>query len=128
MDKANEHEARSREVADTLRRFLVAVHTGGIGALLAVASSLAEQHVHPEWAFWPVLLFVAGLVVVGASLLLAKHREIKRRDATKKGNPEPDFTGRWWRSQTWDTASLALFVVGALVGLFALSCVELQAG
>lgn len=128
MDKANEHDSRSREVADTLRRFLVAIHTGGIGALLAVASSLAEQHLHPKWAFWPVLLFVGGLVVVGASLLLAKHREIKRRDAARKGEPEPDFTGLFWRSQTWDTVSLVLFVIGAVAGLLALSCVELRVG
>lgn len=128
MDKANEHEARSREVADTLRRFLVAVHTGGIGALLAVASSLTEQHIHPKWAFWPALVFVGGLVVVGGNLLLAKHREIKRRDAAKEGKEAPDFSGLLWRSQTWDTVSLLLFVLGALVGLLALSCVDLRIG
>jgi len=128
MDRENEHEARSREVADTLRRFLVAVHTGGIGALLAVASSLTEQNIHPRWAFWPVLVFVGGLVVVGANLLLAKHREIKRRDAAKEGKTEPDFSMLLWRSQTWDTVSLVLFVAGALAGLFALSCVELKVG
>jgi|GEM_PF-1880092 len=128
MDRENEHEARSREVADTLRRFLVAVHTGGIGALLAVASSLTEQNIHPRWAFWPVLMFVGGLVVVGASLLLAKYREIKRRDAAKEGKAEPDFSGLLWRSQTWDTVSLVLFVAGALAGLLALSCVELKVG
>lgn len=126
MDKEIEHEARSREVADTLRRFLVAVHTGGIGALLAVATSLTEQNIHPKWAFWPVLLFVGGLVVVGLSLLLAKHREIKRRNAVKEGKGEPNFSGLLWRSQTWDIVSLVLFVSGALAGLLALSCVELN--
>ena len=126
MDKATEHEERSRNVADTLRRFLIAIHTGGIGALLAVAGSLAGQHVHPRWAFVPVLIFVGGLVVVGSSLLLAKYREIKRRDAAKKDEPEPDFTGLLWRSQIWDTFSLSLFVVGAVAGLVALSCVQLK--
>lgn len=125
MDKATEHEERSRDVADTLRRFLIAIHTGGVGALLAVASSLADQKVHPRWAFWPVLIFVAGLVVVAISLLLAKYRELKRRDAAKRGEPEPDFTGLAWRSQTWDTVSLVLFVAGAVTGLLALSCVTL---
>lgn len=126
MDKATEHEERSRNVADTLRRFLIGIHTDGIGALLAVASSLAEQHVHLRWAFVPVLIFVGGLVVVGASLLLAKHREIKRRDAAKNKQPEPNFTGLLWRSQTWDTFSLVLFVVGAVAGLIALACVKLN--
>lgn len=128
MNRENEHEARSREVADTLRRFLIAVHTGGIGALLAVASSLAEQNIHPRWTFWPVSVFVGGLVVVGVSLRLAKDREIKRRDAAREGKPEPDFSGLLWRSQTWDTVSLVLFVAGAVAGLFALSCVELKVG
>lgn len=126
MDKASEHEERSRSVADTLRRFLIAIHTGGIGTLFAVASALAEQRVHPLWTFWPVLIFAAGLIVVAVSLLLAKHREIKRRDAVKCGELEPDFTGLLWRSQTWDIVSLMLFVAGVVVGLLMLSCIELN--
>ena len=126
MSKEIEHEERSRNVADTLRRFLIAINTGGIGALLAVAGSLAGQNVHPRWAFVPVLIFVGGLVVVGSSLLLAKHREVKRRDAAKKDEAEPDFTGLIWCSQTWDTISLVLFVLGAVAGLVALSSVQLK--
>lgn len=125
MNKTNDHESRSRSVADTLRNFLIAVHTGGVGAMLAVASSLVEKQVHSRWAFVPVIIFVSGLIVVGVSLLLAKHREIKRRDAAKNRKPEPDFTGLFWRSQTWDTISLVLFLAGAVAGLVALSCVKL---
>ena len=76
--------------------------------------------------FIPLLVFVGGLVIVGASLLLAKHREIKRRNAAKDNQLQPDFTGLLWRSQTWDTFSLALFVVGTVVSLVALSCVKLD--
>lgn len=126
MDKVAEHEKRSQEVADSLRKFLVAIHTGGIGAMLAVASSLAGQRVHPRWAFWPVLIFIAGLVVIGVSMLLAKHRELTRRDAAKCGEEELNFTGLPWRSQTWDAISLFLFVVASVVGLVALSCVKLS--
>jgi len=125
MEQAAEHEKRSQEVADTLRRFLVAIHTGGIGALLAVAASLVDRRVHPRWAFWPVSIFVAGLVVIGVSLILAKHREIKRRDAAQRGESQPDFTGLAWRSQTWDTLSLVLFVTAAILGLVMLSLVNL---
>ena len=89
---------------------------------------MVEQHVHPRWSFWPALMFVTGLVVVGASLLLAKHREIKRRDAESHGEKQPDFSALWWRSQTWDTVSLLLFVAGAVIGLFALACVEPRIG
>lgn len=122
---ANEHEKRSQEIADSLRKFLIAIHTGGIGAMLAISGSLASQHVHPRWAFWPVLIFVIGLVIIGVSMLLAKLREIRRRDAVKKGEPEPDFTGLFWRSQTWDTISLMLFVLAAVVGLLSLSNIKL---
>lgn len=127
MDKVAEHEKRSQEVADSLRRFLVAIHTGGIGAMLAVASSLTEQRVHPRWAFWPVLIFVVGLVVIGVSLLLAKHRELKRLDAAKANQPEPDFTGWLWRSYTWDTISLVLFVGASVIALVMLSGINLAA-
>lgn len=89
--------------------------------MLAVASALAAQGVHPQWTFWPILIFVIGLVVIGVSLLLAKHRELKRRDAAIAGQPDPNFTGLLWRSYTWDTISLGLFVVGSVVALAMLS-------
>jgi hypothetical protein len=48
-------------------------------------------------------------------LLLAKHPELKRRDAAKANQPEPDFTGWLWRSYTWDKISLVLFVRASVV-------------
>ena len=117
MDKIVEHEKRSQEIADTTRRFLVAVHTGGIGITFALASALAGYRINPGWAVWPVVVFASGILIVGVSLMLAKHRELKRRDAAKKGEKEPNFSGFFWRSYTWDIISLFLFVVGVVVGL-----------
>ena len=121
----NEYEKRAQEVADSLRRFLIAIHTGGIGVILAVASSLVDEKIEPKWAFWPVLIFITGLIVVGVSLLLAKHREVKRGEAEKEGKEEPDFSGFFWRSYTWDSFSLILFVIGSIVALCKLSGINL---
>ena len=44
------HEARSQALADEIRRFLVAVNTGGIATTVAFAASLAGNKVQPHWA------------------------------------------------------------------------------
>lgn len=117
MSDAADHEKRSREIADMIRRFLVAINTGGIGAAFGVAGSLADEKINPGWAAWPVAFFIAGLVVTAISLFLAKHREIKRRDAACADQPEPNFKGWLWRSTTWDIVALSVFVAGAVAGL-----------
>jgi hypothetical protein len=125
MSDAADHEKRSREIADTTRRLLIAVNTGGIGASFAMAGSLAVHKVNPGWAAVPASFFVVGLVVTAASLFLAKHRELKRREAAKTNALEPDFTAWYWRSFTWDAVALGLFVVGCIAGLWKLTAVVL---
>jgi hypothetical protein len=93
--------------------------------MLAVASSLVSKCVPPRWVFWPVLVFVVGLVVIWVSLLLAKHRELKRRDAAKANQTEPDLTGWLWRSDTWGTISLMLLVLASVVALVRWSGINL---
>jgi len=124
MSTVAEHEARSREVADKLRTFLIASNTGGVGVVFAVAGTLAGHKIHPSWAVVPVALFVLGLVVTAVSMLLAKHRELKRRDAAAEGKDAPDFAGFFWRSYTWDAVSLVCFALGAVVGLCQLQYVR----
>ena len=121
MSDADDHERRSREIADTTRRLLVAINTGGVGATFAMAGALAGHKVSPGWAAWPAGVFIAGLVVTGVSLFLAKHRELERGKAAKAGEPEPDFTAWYWRSFTWDRIALVLFVAGCVVGLWKLT-------
>jgi len=110
------HEARSQELADSVRRYLVAAHTGGIATTFAFAGSLVANHVHPRWAITPVALFAVGLVLAGISMLLAQHREMKRRDAAKANDADPTFGLLWW-SWTWNWASLAIFVAAIMTGL-----------
>ena len=125
MSDAAEHEKRSREIADTTRRLLIGINTGGIGASFAMAGSLAAQKVAPGWAAVPASFFVAGLVVSGVSLFLAKYREIKRRDAAAVRQAPPNFKSLYWRSFTWDAIALALFVAGCIAGLWKLGCLQL---
>lgn len=117
----SDQEKRSREIADKIRTYLAALHTGGIAITFAVAGSLAAQKVHPAWAVWPVSGFVLGLIVLGASLFLAKHKALKRRD-----DPARDFKPWYWRNFTYDLLSLIVFAAAVYVGLWRLSCVSLQ--
>ena len=119
-DEPPDQEKRSREIADKLRTYLTALHTGGIAITFGVAGSLASQKVNPAWAVWPVVGFVVGLVILGASLFLAKHKALKRRD-----NPSIDFTKWYWRNFTYDLFSLLAFVVAVGIGLWQLSCLRL---
>lgn len=124
MGTVAEHEKRSQEIADTTRRVVVTLNGGGIGVVFSVAGTLAAKGVYASWAILPVTVFVVGLLFTGFSLFLAKHRELNRRDAAKQGKDEPVKFKKWyWRSFTWDLVAFALFGIGALLGLVALSCV-----
>ena len=121
------HDTRSRELADSVRRYLVAAHTGGIATVLATATSLAAHQVHPRWALGPIGVFAVGLLMAGVSMLLAQHREMKRRDAAKAGKEDPEFSFFWW-SWSWNWASLALFVGAVTTALWGLGSVSFEAG
>jgi len=108
--RAFDHEARARAVADSLRNYLTAMNTGGIGVVFAIAGTLIERGVDPRWAFWPVIFYVLGILLTGLSLALAKHRELKRRDAALQ-----------WKSLLTSRASLAKLHLGLLfIGWFIL--------
>ncbi len=117
-----EHEKRSREIADSMRRYLVLVNSGAIGITFALVGALVPFGYKPSWAVYPISFFATGLVAVGVSLMFAKHREIKRRDAKENGENEPKFC---WSSKSfaWDSFSLAMFIVGAFVGIDKLQCI-----
>jgi hypothetical protein len=120
-----EHEQRSRELADSLRNFLVAVNTGGIGALLLAATSLAEQKMNPSWAMWPMLIFVFGLLCTAWSIFAAQHRAEERWKATNADRDLPYNFPRYWQSAPWNIAALICFVVGAVLSVLMLSCLQL---
>lgn len=125
MGTAEEHEKRSQEIADTTRRVVVTLNSGGIGLVFAVAGTLTTHGIPARWALLPVGLFVFGLLLTGISLFLAKHRELKRRDAAKEGKDEPEhFKKRYWRSFTWDLVAFGFFGLGAIAGLLGLAWIS----
>jgi len=122
---AEEQEQRSREIADTTRRYLTALNTGGVAVTFAVAGALASHGVEPRWAVGPVAVFVAGLTITGVSLLLAKHKALRRRNAAAAQEPEPNFKKVLWANFTYEVLALVAFLVAVGLGLWELSCVRL---
>jgi hypothetical protein len=124
-DTVSDQEERSREIADTTRRYLTALNTGGVAVTFGVASSLTGRGIQPRWASWPVLLFVLGLAITASSLMLAKHKALKRRDAAIARASEPSFKRWYWRSFTFEVLALIAFLTGVGLGLWKLSCLRL---
>jgi len=117
MTIESHHELRSQKVADSTRRYLIGVHTGGISLTILLASKLIEHGIGPRWIVGPVSAFTLGLVLVGISLFLAKHRSVKRSIAEEKGQDLPMFKSWYWRSFTWDIISGITFVAAVWCGL-----------
>lgn len=108
MGSPLDHEFRSRELADSLRKYLIAANTGGVG-LLAIPSMVAS-------CISAVMFFVLGLVFCGLSFFYAQHRELRRRDAAKLELPEPKFSN-YQTSVFWNALSFISFIIGSIVGI-----------
>lgn len=119
------HEARSQALADSVRRYLVAAHAGGITAVFALAGALSTSKIHPKWAVVPVLIFSFGLTSAGVSMLLAQHREMRRRDAVRNELAEPKFGLVWW-SWLWNWFGLAALPMAVIAALFQLGWISGQ--
>lgn len=126
MGTAEEHEKRSQEISDITRRFAVTLNSAGIGLVFTVAGTLSTRGISACWAFLPIISFIFGLLFNGISLFLAKHRELKRRDAAEAGNDHPEKFKKWrWRSFTWDLVAFGCFAIGAFIGLWKLSYITI---
>ena len=119
---------RTAEVADSARRFLAAINTGGIGVTFAIAGALTSEKVPPKWAIWPVGVFSIGLALTAFSWQLQKYKTKKRRDAARViiTSRQAEVDGEYelafkWHSQTYDALALVAFVAGVFVGLYELS-------
>ena len=117
-----DHWRRSENLADSMRRYLIAINTGGVGITFAVASAMVDNKIPPGWAWPPVLFFIGGLGLVLGSLFLAKLRALDRFKA-----PDPDKVEFPWymHSQPWEIASAVTFALGATIGLWQLSEIAL---
>lgn len=123
MGSPLDHEFRSRELADSLRNFLLTVNVGGIGLVFSIAGVLLSTKIKVTWAICPTVFFVFGLIFCAASIFLAQHREIKRRDSAKNNQPDPEIAFQK-TSYFWNLISFASFILGvvsALINLQALS-------
>ena len=122
-----EHEKRSRDIADSTRRLLVGMNTAGVAALLAIAGKLmdATPSISPRWALWPLVYFILSFGMIYLSLVLAKEREIDRRDqALKWGIKEANAGAEkvlLWRSSTfWDAFAALTCLLAVVWALYSL--------
>lgn len=125
---------RTAEVADSGRRFLAAINTGGIGITFAIAGILASEKVPPQWATLPAGVFASGLALTAISWQLQRYKTKRRRDAARviiasrktmaTGESEPVFKSFVWRNHTYDLLALIAFIAGVFVGLNELSQIE----
>ena len=110
--------------ADSGRRYLAAINTGGIGVTFAVAGHLVSKGVEPSWAVIPIALFAFGLVLTGISWQVQKYQSKERWNAALKEDEVPNFSHlltNWY----YDALALAAFVVAVFVGLWALHGISL---
>lgn len=108
MSSPQDQEFRSRDLADSLRHYLIGINTGGIAVVTALSKDL--------FLLPSITLFIFGIVFCGASLFSAQHRALKRRDAARAKVKEPEFAW-YWRSIYWNKLSFLSFVGGAAFGI-----------
>lgn len=126
MSESYDYGKRADEMADAMRRYLVGINTGGVAVALTFAANAMEKGFHPGWVVFPVLLFVLGLGVSGGSLLLAKHKALKRKQAAKKGESIPEFKAWCQRNFTYELLTLVVFLCAVGVALYQLHSLTLQ--
>lgn len=126
MSESYDYGKRADEMADAMRRFLVGINTGGVAVVLTFAANAMEKGVHPGWVVCAVLLFVLGLGVSGGSLLLAKHKALKRKQAAEKGQCIPQFKAWCQRNFTYELLTLVVFLCAVGVSLYQLHNLKLQ--
>lgn len=124
MSESYDYGKRADEMADAMRRYLVGINAGGIVVVLTFAASAMEKGVHPNWIMLPVLLFVIGLGISGGSLLLAKHKALKRKQAAEKGETIPEYKAWWQRNFVYEFLALVIFFAAVGVCLYRLNCLQ----
>jgi hypothetical protein len=119
MNDLSDHEKRSQQVADSTRRFLIGIKT------TLFAGYMVDNGIDPGWIVGPILTFTLGLVFVGVSLFLSKHRAIKRSIAKENDQQKPDYKKWFLRSMTWDIFSAVFFLFAVLCCLAQISNINL---
>ena len=125
MSEKYDYGKRADDLADSMRRYLIGINTGGIAIALTFASSMAEKGIYPAWVMWPVALFVLGLGVSGGSLLYAKHKALKRKKANEENKEIPKYDAWFQRNFTYELITLLVFLVASGVSIYQLQNLEL---
>jgi hypothetical protein len=118
---STDNERRSQEIADTTRRFLTGLNTGGAVLTVFLATALIDQGIRPSWIVGPLLAFTLSITFVGVSLFLAKYRSIKRSLSDPDDKTMQKFKRWYMRSFTWDIASGIFFLLGVWCALAKIS-------
>jgi Na+/melibiose symporter-like transporter len=122
MSSHLDQEFRARELADSLRQFLMTVNSGAVAILFSIAGISLEKQCSANWVIVPAMIFVVGIIFCIGSNFMAHHRALKRRDAAKDNLPEPNFCFLQ-KSVTWNLASSVCFVAGVLAALYKLQSI-----
>lgn len=85
---------------------------------MATAAAFMDSKVSPMWAVPALIWFTLGLTISIGSVLFAKHKALKRRDAARNDIPIPEFKRFRERNFTYELLSLSLFVVGSIFALY----------
>ncbi len=123
MSSDLDQEFRSRQLADNLRQYLLTVNSGAIAILFSIASTLIDNKINANWLVYPTIAFVLGIIFCIVSIFLAQHRALKRRDAARDKQPEPEFCCLM-RSWTWNTISAISFLVGVILALYSFQSMQ----
>lgn len=119
-ERAEDQERRAREIADTWRRYLIAINSGAMVIIASLAGALASKSVPVKWAAAPLFFYSVSLLITGCSFALAKRKALARRDAYREGREQPDYTPRLKRNETWDLVALVIFAMGAVATVVSL--------
>jgi hypothetical protein len=123
----SDQEERIQSLADSARNYLTALNSGGVGLSFAVAGALAPDGVELRWVFWPVLLFVLGLLATAGSHIVRRLDLVRRRQEAR-GQTIPllqSLPNCFWSNFTYELFALGFFVAAVSSSLWELCQIEL---
>lgn len=103
------------EAGKSTRRYTTAINSAGIAATLAIGGKLIDLSVHPVHELWvPFFFFVLGLLLTGASTMLAKHKRVSDRDRAYAERKMDNWDRFLFRNWSYEIASIGCFAIGVV--------------
>jgi len=126
MTEPYDYGKRADNLADVMRRYLIGINTGGIAITLMFAANMASKGVHPGWVMWPACFFTLGLGISGGSLLYAKHKALKRKQAAENGKEIPKYDALLQRNFAYELITLFFFLLASGIAFSQLKSLEFE--